>query len=167
MAVTKEDGTVIANADVYEDVAGADAYWVLHGTPAEWTAATTDAKEVALRYATSYLDSKYRWNSSLVDLDQTLGWPRVAYNDSEGRCRGGSTMPSELLAATSELALEHVKGTLTLVTTNNDVEKKKIGDSETTFKKGGSRVSVTYPYAYSLLTELGVLKTSSRRIVRG
>ncbi len=80
--LTKEDGTVVANANVYATVAEADAYHDAHGNTS-WDEAGDDEKEAALLRATIGLDSKYRerWlgyksNHNATTAPQFLAWPR-------------------------------------------------------------------------------------------
>ncbi len=77
MALIVEDGTGLSNAESYVSVSECDDYAYNHGL--SWTAVDSD-KEVALRKATQYLDSVYRWKScQSSQYTQALKWPRVDY----------------------------------------------------------------------------------------
>jgi len=77
MALTVEDGTVVAGAESYITVAAADTYFSNRGNAA-WAALTTAQKEEALRRATDYMIQAYRsrWKGFRKDGTQALDWPR-------------------------------------------------------------------------------------------
>jgi len=157
-----EDGTVVSGAEAYASVTYADTY--LAGN-AVWEAATTAAKENALRYATQDLDSKWRWNSSILSTAQELGWPRVAFTDEEGRTVGGSgVMPTALLKACCELAVAHLTNPLNEV--GDNVTRERIGSSEVQYNGGGS-TGRDYSYVSLTLRHLGIPVRVSGRIIRG
>lgn len=105
MALIVEDGTVVASAESYCSVSAADAYWLARGNPSSWSAATTTAKEVALRLATEYLDAVYgpRWLGDRFDDDQVLDWPREDV-EVDGVSLEETPLPTNLIKATAELA---------------------------------------------------------------
>ena len=77
MALTKEDGSIVAGANSYADVADADAFQTDRGRAA-WLAATTEVKEAALVRATDYIEQRFGLKfigSPLGDV-QELAWPR-------------------------------------------------------------------------------------------
>lgn len=72
-----EDGTGLANADAYIDVAFADTYH-LNRNNAAWASASADEKLAAIRDATRYIDSAYcfaGWVRNIHD-PQSLQFPR-------------------------------------------------------------------------------------------
>lgn len=167
MTLIVEDGTVIANAESYISVAEADTYWTNHGDPASWTDATTIQKEVALRYATSWIDVNYKWRSTLLEEAQVLDWPRGLFVDDDCRTRGGTTIPQELKDAEAEMALFQIDGNLHLSSTNTNLISREIGKSKDVYASGGaSNRSVTHPYVSGLLSILGTPVQMARRIRR-
>lgn len=79
-----------SDADSYASLADANAYFTARGVTA-WTG-TDDAKEAALRRATTYLDNQYRgrWVGVRYVETQALAWPRV---DGSGGAEGRATCP--------------------------------------------------------------------------
>lgn len=77
MALTVEDGSVVAGAESYAAVADADTYHANRGNT-DWAAAGTPAKEQALRKATDYMLQTYRprWKGYRKSAAQALDWPR-------------------------------------------------------------------------------------------
>lgn len=159
-----EDGTVVSGAESYVSVADADTYFSNGGNDT-WAAATTAAKESALRYATQQIDGMYRWHSTILSTSQELGWPRAAFYDEEGRSIGGSgNMPKALKNATCELAVAHLSNALNEV--GDNVVRERIGSSEVQYGGSGS-TKRDYRYVALLVRNLGVSIRSSGRIIRG
>lgn len=78
MALTVEDGTVVAGANSYVTAAEADTYFENIGETLWTQTAGDEAKEAALAKAASYMQQKYRlqWKGSRVEAFQSLDWPR-------------------------------------------------------------------------------------------
>lgn len=133
MALTVEDGSVVAGADSYISLADAETYFTNHGPPSGWTG--TDAvKEGALRYAASWLDSTYAWAGVIVDSDQALDWPRSGVYDDEGRLLAADEIPQRLRDAQCEAALEHLSAALNVgLDRGGLVKRRKVGPLETEF----------------------------------
>jgi hypothetical protein len=106
MALITEDGTGRADAESFTTVVEADAYHVSFSNTA-WAAATTAAKEVALRKATRYVEAmfRYRWNGRRTTMNQSLSWPRVSIVDADGFSVLPNIVPPKVKQATSEMAL--------------------------------------------------------------
>jgi len=68
MPLIVEDNTGLANAESYISVADADVYLANMGRTS-WAAATTAAKEIALRKATQYIDTAYSFRGARVRGD--------------------------------------------------------------------------------------------------
>lgn len=113
MAIVVEDGTGKTNADSYISVADADTYNTAHNADTVWDAATTAAKEKALRLATQYLDNNYngRWFGSRSNDDQALAWPRSGVEDIDGYAIENDEMPQKLKDACVEAAVRSANGT--------------------------------------------------------
>jgi hypothetical protein len=103
MALVVEDGTGKADAESYAAVASADTYHTAFGNTA-WGDLDTEAKEVALRKATRYIDSHYRFSGTKFTAAQALEWPREGAVDS-GWYVESDAIPVKLVNATIELAL--------------------------------------------------------------
>lgn len=78
MALIVEDGTGLPNADSYLSVVAADAYHAAMGNDAVWQPLNATDKEAALRRATQYLDTRYRWRGEPLTTTQALAWPRTS-----------------------------------------------------------------------------------------
>lgn len=118
MALTVEDGTGLAAADAYVSEADATVYIAAYQPQgfASWTTALPSAKEVAIRKATQYLDSRYAslWKGYRKTQEQALDWPRIAVY-SEGLVLSTEELPTLLVQATAELAVRFlVSGDLEL-----------------------------------------------------
>jgi hypothetical protein len=77
MALIKEDGTIVADANSYANEADADAFQTDRGRQA-WIDATTEVADAALVRATDYIEGRFGLKfvgSPLGDV-QTLSWPR-------------------------------------------------------------------------------------------
>lgn len=77
MALIVEDGTGMPDADSYLSVVAADAYHAAVGN-AVWQPLPAADKEAALRRATQYLDTRYRWRGEPLTTTQALAWPRTS-----------------------------------------------------------------------------------------
>lgn len=80
MAMVIEDGTGVADAESYVSISEATAYAEKMGHSAWLTASVTDAqREAALRQATAYIDSRYRFRGRQSARTQALEWPRDGF----------------------------------------------------------------------------------------
>ena len=135
MALIKEDGTNIANANSYEDVAGMKAYFLDRGTTFTGPDATLEAKLVQ---ATDFVDLTYyrRFLGNMIFDDQTLQFPRDIF---------GEVIPDALRFCTSEFAIAALTDPLFFTPTFDEsgkriVRKKEaVGPiiEETEFSSGG------------------------------
>ena len=77
MALIKEDGTIVADANSYADEADADAFQTDRGRVA-WLEASTEVADAALVRATDYIEGRFGLQfvgAPLGDV-QELSWPR-------------------------------------------------------------------------------------------
>lgn len=166
MALVVESGAGLANAESYISVTDADTYFTAHGSPAAWTAATTAAKESALRYAAQWLDRRYSWISGILVLTQALSWPRGLSYDNDGRTVASGTIPQRVKDAQCEAALAHIGSTLAEVRERGGaIESVAAGSVEVVWTSGASS-GRTFPYIDSLVAPL-VEFGGQRRLVRG
>lgn len=83
MAFIVEDGTIVANANAYIDIAFANEYFTDRGNNA-WIG-DDSVKQIAIIKATDYIDTMYDFKGFLVSKDQSLKFPRLinCYKDNE------------------------------------------------------------------------------------
>lgn len=161
MTLVVEDGTGKTNAESYQSVSAADTYFSnLANT--SWTG-TTAVKEAALRKATLYLDSTYRWIGDIFSVEQSLNWPRTSVYDSQGRDLA-ETVPLNLKNACAELALISLTTDLfPLVDNSNYVKREKVGTLEVEYKDN-SPSRKQFPFVDKLLSDLYVSKVGSSNV---
>ena len=153
MAFVVEDGTIVANANSYVSLTYANTYFTDRGSPAEWTAATDASKQAALIYATTWLDQNIAWYSTIQNLNQTLGWPRINFFDREGRVVGGTgVIPVPVKDATCELALQWLREDFTS-SVNEGIKSESIGNTSITYAT--SRTNKNYTFVKSTLKDYG------------
>jgi hypothetical protein len=95
MALIVEDGTGKPDAESYVSVTDADTFLSDRGI-VTWGAATTSAKEQALRRATDFLTQLYRerWAGCRVLDTQALDWPRYLVPKRDSASNGLADLPS-------------------------------------------------------------------------
>lgn len=103
-----EDGTIIAGADSYVEVAFASAYHAQQNNQ-EWTY-RPDLHEAALINASAMTDLKFgvSYRGLLLDDAQSLLFPRSSFVDGHGRPQAANTVPLELQKCVCEYALLYV-----------------------------------------------------------
>lgn len=160
MAITVEDGSVVANADSYVSVAFADAYFTIDvNYDTTWAALTTADKEQRLKMATRILDQKVKWNGVKVDDTSALRWPRSGVYDRDDILIADDEMPTQLLQLTCEVAkfLETVDPT---TSQGADYLKSVKVDVVEIVYQDGSGQPVTPPIFNQLLRGLGYYPTA-------
>lgn len=108
MAFTVETGAGLANANAFVSVADFKAYCDLRGLG---YSDYSDAQiEQAIVRATDYLSNSFAWQGWRVKERgasggaQALAWPRVSVVDGAGYSVPSTSLPVELVQATSEIA---------------------------------------------------------------
>lgn len=137
MALTVEDGSVVAGAESYCTVAFADTYHTNRGNTT-WTG--TDAvKEAALRKATDYMLQAYRdrWQGLRAEDDQPLDWPRD-WVVVDGYSVDSDIVPTEVQRACAELALRALSADL-YADQGQLKSRVKVGPIETEYAAGSSQ----------------------------
>lgn len=106
MALVVEDGTGKSDADSFISDADAVSYFTAIGD-ATFTAASSTAREQALRRAQQYITRRYRgrWKGRRVYQTQALDWPRYSVSDVDGWTIQSNVVPTEVKQAQCELAL--------------------------------------------------------------
>ena len=145
-----EDGTGKSDAESYVSLADANAYHEVHGN-SSWAALSDEAKEAALRYATRWLDGKYRWRGAVLNGEQALGWPREDATDDEGRTLEG--VPNRVKAAANEMALAHVEQPVN-ETVGARVVREKVDVIEVQYADQSGNEGQRYPIVDALLRGL-------------
>lgn len=113
MALIKEDGTEVANANSYEDRTGADAYFALRPSGnTVWAALSDDQKDDNLIAATQYIELRFAPSFRGVRLTsaQVLSFPRDGAFTDAGDVF--AAIPRELTEATAEYALRNSSSAL-------------------------------------------------------
>lgn len=92
--------------EAYATVAECDATDILRGTDAGWTALTEAQKEVQIRLASEYIDSKFKFIGEVSAEGQDMKWPRTGttFEDTE--------IPDILKRATYVLAKDSISTAL-------------------------------------------------------
>ena len=90
MALIKETGAIVANANSYADASDADAYQTDRGRQA-WLDADAAVKDAALVRATDYIETRFgiQFNGEPIGDVQELAWPRSSVVDP----RTGNAFP--------------------------------------------------------------------------
>lgn len=149
---TPEDGSGVAGANSFIDVAYADDYWSTRGD-ADWQGAEETKKHAALLDATAMLSGRLRgqWPGGLYSAAQGLDVPRLGAYDVEGRPLNG--VWPVLADTVCELARESlVNGSLqAALDRGGAVKREKIGPIDTEYELGapGGR---TFPVIDALLS---------------
>ena len=93
LTLIKEDGSGLANANAYADVAEGDAYHDGHLYAADWTGANSTTKAAALVMATRLVDAFHQFRGFKTHDTQALQWPReFARDDDALRSHGLSVL---------------------------------------------------------------------------
>jgi hypothetical protein len=167
MAFTVEDGTGVAEANSYVELAFAEDYFTDRGNAA-WTGADS-AKQAALIQATDYIEGRFgrRFIGEMASTTQGLSWPRTDTDFEE------TEIPVKLQRATCEYAVRALTAALapdpTVDASGVSVvnTRKKLGPLEKEFQVVGSGHPVMfrpYPAADMLLT--GLLEATQGRVIR-
>jgi hypothetical protein len=159
MSLITEDGTGLSTAESYLSVSDADTYWS-NRSNTTWSAATTPAREAALRKATEYLDATFRWVGTIASTTQALGWPRTGAYDHEAR-HLVDEVPTLVENATAELALEALSAELLVTVSRNDrASRVKAGSVEVEFEPGVS-TQKAFDRAERMLTPIVTARVGS------
>jgi hypothetical protein len=154
-----EDGTGKPDAESYLSVDDANAYFAKFGNPA-WSGEVPDL-ERALRRATQYLDSEYRFKGSKLTTTQALEWPRDSYTMS---CLGLTWPVAKLQQACAELAVRALSDSLYTDQSDAAVKSESIGPISVTYAASANGGQVRYAIADELLAQFTMGGRNSVRI---
>jgi hypothetical protein len=126
----------------------ADAHFATSFNNAAWTALTEPEKTLALGEATRWLE-QLCWKGTKCSDTQPLQWPRKADKTSCCAAVVCTALPTQLVAATAELALALHQNKTAIIngiaaaapTTTGAVKRQKLGDLEQEFFEPGSSSS--------------------------
>lgn len=116
MALIKETGAIVTDANSYADVADADAYQADRGRQA-WTDADAAVKAAALVRATDYIETRFgrRFVGEPLGDVQELAWPRqLAVYPRTGNPFPFDEVPEDILNATILYGQEVIGAGLTV-----------------------------------------------------
>ncbi|AZF88138.1 head-tail connector protein [Microcystis phage Me-ZS1] len=145
MPIIVENGLGLVDAESYASVAEADTYHSNFGNTA-WASLTTEAKENALRRATQYIDTAYRFWGEKLSTEQALEFPR--------RGQDYTLVSRKLVQATSEAALRASTRALFTDTTPNNVKRRTVGPLTTEFFEATTGAQPGMPVVDKLLRDL-------------
>lgn len=153
MAIIIEDGTNVAGANSYCDVAYGDAYFASHLHSNTWDAATPENREVALIHATRTIETTVTWNGIAQYDDQALGFPRSYMYDKYNVSIDENTVPEVVKQATAEMAQTLLNSDVTSPQ-ETGLKRAKISSIEVEFDKG-DRTLILNDFVQRLLEGLG------------
>jgi hypothetical protein len=116
LVLVKEDGSGLANANAYADLADAEGFHERHVNLFGWSTATDSAKETALSMATRLIDELWQFNGFRANEGQALQWPRERCPDPDkgtassvliwanGNYFEPNIVPKGIIEATCEMA---------------------------------------------------------------
>jgi hypothetical protein len=168
LVLIKEDGSGLANANSYADVAEADAFHEAHLYATDWTGASAGNKAAALVFATRLIDAHYQFRGFKAHDTQALQWPReFARDDDALRVSGvgglmsrseyfeSDSIPKVLRDATIETARELIKADRTENPDGEGLTSLSLtGTLSMTFDKRDRRPVIPH-VAQAMLSKLG------------
>lgn len=114
ITLTKEDGTGLADANVYADLADADQYLENTDRKTAWRTSSSKERSAALIQGADYLDQTYRnrYVGERFSSTQRLEWPRNDVFDELGVLVPADEIPEEVGNASIEYAFEAAQAVL-------------------------------------------------------
>lgn len=147
MTLIVEDGTGMVDSESYVSVSDCDAYATNNGLSA-WTGVTA-VKEVALRKATRYLDTYYKWRGARVRTTQALEWPRDGWTWADPAVM-------RLKAACCELAIKAISADLFADVDAQHVTSVSVGSISRTLAAPANGGQKRYAAVDALLRDLTI-----------
>lgn len=167
MALVVEDGSGLANAESYADIAALTSYAAGTGKTLTGTEA---AQEAALRNATTFIDTAFRFDGRSIKRDQALRWPRTGVHDDEDFLIDASAVPGAVVKACCALAIEALSAPLDADPDEAGIKRtrKKVDVIEKEVEYSGRKGTVRrFPEVERLLaTVSGSRMVASTRLVR-
>lgn len=161
MPITIETGAGLSNADSYASVADCTSYAADMGLA---FAGTTSAQEAALRKATLYLDTMYRFGGVKRSRNQALQWPRVGAM-LDGYELTPDSIPAKVVKACCELAIRAMSADLVTDVSPAVVTEETVGPITTKYGPHRNGGQSRYAVVDALLSGLAG-STSTVRVER-
>jgi hypothetical protein len=179
LVLIKEDGSGLANANSYADVADGDAFHEAHLYATDWTGASTGTKTAALVFATRLIDAHYQFRGFKAHDTQALQWPREFARDDDALHNrvflslanrdehfADNIVPKLLRDATIETARELIKANRTDDPDGEGLASMTLtGTLSMTFDKSNRRPVIPH-VAQAMLSKLGEYLNHSAGTVR-
>lgn len=144
MTLIVEDGSGVANANTYADLATVTAYHAARGNSG-WLASSEDAEPAILR-AMDYVES-LPWKGQKTAYANPLQWPRLNVVDRSGYTVPGDAVPQGVILALCAAALVELvtPGALAPALERGGMVKREKVDVIETEYMDGAPSSTTYP----------------------
>jgi hypothetical protein len=157
LALVKETGAGLANANSYADLNDGNAYHDGHLYATAWTAATDAQKGVALVMASRLIDAEWQFNGTRTNVGQGLQWPRrqCRIPDQEDELTSDA-VPKAVREATCEMARELLIADRTATPAGEGLKYQNAGTTQTGYDKTDRRPVLTQ-VAQALLAKYGSL----------
>lgn len=179
LALIKEDGSGLANANAYADVTEGDAFHEGHLYATDWTAANNATKAAALAMATRLIDAYYQFRGFKAHDTQALQWPRAFARDDDALHNpvfpsltprddyfASNALPKVLRDATIETARELIKANRTDDPDGEGLAAMTLtGTLSMTFDKRDRRPVIPH-VAQAMLSKLGDYRDRSAGMAR-
>lgn len=157
ITLTKEDGTGLANANVYADLADADQYLENTDRKTAWRTSSSKERQAALIQGADYLDQTYRnrYVGERFSSTQRLEWPRNEVFDELGVLVPADEIPEEVGNASIEYAFQAAQAVLAPTPVVDDTgrevtsktEKVDVLSESTTYRDISTKRFKAYPRA--------------------
>lgn len=139
MSFIIEDGTGVAGATSYATVAQAQAYATDRGL--SLPAAEADVQKLLIK-ACDFLQSlEDQYQGSRTDAEQALAWPRSGVTVFGTRLVEDDAIPSMLIQAQCQLAVDLVSNDLQPTDQGKEVQTETVGPLSTTYFRSGTSVA--------------------------
>lgn len=139
MSFIIEDGTGVAGATSYATVAQAQAYATDRGL--SLPAAEADVQKLLIK-ACDFLQSlEDQYQGSRTDAEQALAWPRSGVTVFGTRLVEDDAIPSMLVQAQCQLAVDLVDNDLQPTDQGKEVQTETVGPLSTTYFRSGTSVA--------------------------
>jgi hypothetical protein len=139
MSFIIEDGTGVAGATSYATVAQAQAYAADRGL--SLPAAEADVQKLLIK-ACDFLQSlEDQYQGSRTDAEQALAWPRSGVTVFGTRLVEDDAIPSMLIQAQCQLAVDLVNNDLQPTDQGKEVQTETVGPLSTTYFRSGTSVA--------------------------
>lgn len=152
MSLIVEDGTGLLVAESYVSAADATAYHLAMGNTA-WALLSGTNMEIALRRATQYIDTGYRFLGDLLIYNQALMFPRIFGDSILGPRYDGVWPVKPLKDACCELALRASSAALVTDVDSAGIKFEKVGPIETEFFRSQTNGQTIYSIVDNLLNQ--------------